>query len=104
MRQKGNYERAEEYLEEIDDDIEFEYGAPYSQLSEDDKKQAILEHFFKGLPQYDGSARDLRDGIHYTSTTREPEISIDRVNFRYGERTVQRRVVRGADGRFRKWV
>lgn len=100
MRRKSSYERAEEYIEEIDTEIEFEYGKPYAELSRSDQKQAILEHFFKGLPQYDQSARDLRDGIEYSRIAKGEEVTISRIKFSYGER----RVVRGTDGRFRKWV
>ncbi|RLG01269.1 MAG: hypothetical protein DRN49_01620, partial [Thaumarchaeota archaeon] len=58
-RKKGDYRRVEEELRRIEEDIEFEYGKPFDELSYSEKKQVLLDHFFHGLPEYKESARDM---------------------------------------------
>lgn len=98
-REKGDYSRAEEYMESIGEQIEFEWGTPYKDLSKEEQVQAILDHFFKGIPQYYGSARSLRQGITATQTGlfQGTPIKISRIRHHIAIRDAK-------TGRFKKWV
>jgi len=96
----GDYSRVDEALQDIQDDIEFEYGKKYEDLDRQDQRQVLLDHFFKGLPQYRESAEDMRRGLAYTKRTGEKEVTVSTVKLRGKEH----RVIRGSDGRFRQWV
>jgi len=103
MREKGDYSRAEEYLEEIKEQIEYENGGtPYSELSKEEQVQSILDHFFKGIPQYWGSARSLRVGMQRAQAGIIAPVKISRIMFRGGRKSI---CVRDAKtGRFKQWV
>jgi hypothetical protein len=96
----GDYSRVDEALQDIQEDIEFEYGEKYERLEARDQRQVLLDHFFKGLPQYRESAEDMRRGLAYEKETGETKVSVSTVKVRGHEH----RVIRGSDGRFRQWV
>lgn len=97
MRERGDYSRAEEYLEEIEEQIEFEYGQPFNKLPREAQTQAVLDHFFKGIGQYWDSANRLRVGMRAAGSTGGLPIRVSSIR--------GRRVIRDAKtGRFRQWV
>jgi hypothetical protein len=97
----GDYSRVEEALEEIKEDIEFEYGKPYGDLTHREQRQVLLDHFFKGLPQYRGSAEEMREGLGYAERTGEPKIRVDVLKIKGKEH----RIIRDSKtGRFRQWI
>jgi len=99
MREKGDYSRAEEYLEDISDQIEYEYGEPYNKLPREAQVQAILDHFFKGIKEYRPSAVALRVGMGAVKGFGS-KFSGVYVSFVRG-----RRVIRDEKtGRFKQWV
>jgi len=100
-RPRGDYSRIDEYLEDIDTDIEFEYGEKYDDLEPQDQRQVLLDHFFKGLPQYTGSAEELRDGINYGRKTGDFTVRVDTMTRRGREYTI----IRDKEtGRIKQWV
>lgn len=98
----GDYSRVEEYLQEIADDIEMETGEKFEDLDRESQIQTLLEHFFRGIPQYWQSAEDMRDGIIYTQRHRGAvNVTVGRIH----RRGHTYRVVRdGQTGRIRQWV
>jgi hypothetical protein len=97
----GDYSRVDEALEDIKEDVEFEYGDKYENLDASDQKQVLLDHFFRGLPQYEKSADDMRRGLKYSKETGEGHVSVDTITRRGHEY----RVIRDAkSGRIRQWV
>lgn len=63
VRPRGDYSRVEEYLAEIEEQVEIEQGLPYSELEPDEQRQTLLEHFFRGIPQYEPAAEQMRLGL-----------------------------------------
>lgn len=97
---RGDYDRVDDYLGTISSDIEFEYGKPYNKLDRQDQREVLLDHFFKGLPQYEKSAEELRIGIA-EARVGESNISVDTISF-HGH---DHRVIRDTkSGRFKQWV
>ncbi len=101
----GDYSRIEEYIMEIADQIEMEQGERYEDLDKETQTQVILDHFFRGIPQYWNSADNVRAGIAHTVgggvTSRQLGVKVGRI-VRRG-RTY--RVIRDAQtGRIRQWV
>ena len=94
-------DRVDDYLSEREPDVETEYGKPYDELDPEEQKQVILDIFFNGIPDYEDSAEQLRDGINYYRATGESEVTV---------RTITRRghtyrvVCDKETGRFRQWV
>lgn len=101
FRQKGDYSRAEEYLDEISEEIEFEHGAKFGELSASEQREALLDHFFKGIPQYERSAEQMRRGISITTALKGAITSIGVVNLRGKHHTILRDV---KTGRIKKWI
>jgi len=100
-RRTGDYSRVDEALEDIKDDVEFEYGEKYEDLPAQDQRQVLQDHFFRGLPQYRESAEDMRRGLKYSRETGEGKVSVDTFDLR-GK---SHKVIRDAKtGRFRQWV
>jgi hypothetical protein len=99
-RKAGDYSRVDDALQDIRDEIEFEYGEKYENLDATDQRQVLLDHFFKGLPSYRESAEDMREGLAYQKETGESHVSVSTVRLRGKEH----RVIRGSDGRFKQWV
>lgn len=101
----GDYSRIEEYLIEIADEIEMEEGEPYEDLPKARQTQVILDHFFKGIPQYWGSADNVRQGISATLgggvSSRVLGVKVGYIN----RRGHTYRVIRDANtGKIRQWV
>ena len=100
-RTGGDYSRVEDALEDIKEDVEFEYGEKYEDLDARDQRQVLLDHFFKGLPQYTESAEDMRRGLAYTKETGESKVTVDTITRRGREY----RIIRDNEtGRIRQWV
>ena len=100
-RSRGDYRRVEEYLREISEEIEMESGDKYGNLPHDAQVQVLLDHFFKGIPQYWGSAEDLRDGIRVSRQIGEWNVRVDTIT----RRGRSSKIIRDAKtGRIRKWV
>ena len=100
-RRTGDYDRVEDALEDIKEDVEFEYGEKYEDLEARDQRQVLLDHFFKGLPQYSESAEDMRRGLAYTKETGESKVTVDTITRRGREY----RIIRDNEtGRIRQWV
>ena len=102
--ERGNYERAEEELEDLKSEIEFEYNAPYDDLTPYQQRGAIIDHFFNGNSKYEGSAEDLRRGINAIRGTQNVEEGKSRFDqITRGGKTYH--IVRDATtGRIRQWV
>lgn len=97
----GDYSRVDDALEDIKEDIEFEYGDKYENLDASDQKQVLLDHFFRGLPQYEQSADDMRRGLKYSKETGESHVSVDTIT----RRGHDYRIIRDSkSGRIRQWV
>jgi len=97
----GDYSRVEDALEDIKEDVEFEYGEKYEDLEARDQRQVLLDHFFKGLPQYSESAEDMRQGLAYLHETGESKVRVDTITRRGHEY----RIIRDTEtGRIRQWV
>lgn len=99
---RGDYARADAYLSDHFDDIEFEYGKKYDDCTRSEKTQVILELFFNGQEGYAGSARDLRDGIGTSRELGISEISVSHILM--GRSRAEHRVIRDEKGRFKKWL
>ena len=100
-RRTGDYERVDEAISDINEDIEFEYGEKYEDLEPEDQRQALLDYFFKGLPQYRGSAEDMRQGLAYLHETGESKVRVDTITRRGHEYQIIRD---NETGRIRQWV
>lgn len=100
----GDYSRVEEYLADIEEEIRDEWGEDYDNLDRETQTQVLLEWFFKGIPQYHGSAEDMRDGLaHVRGRGRQPTLDV-RVG-RITRRGHTYKVIRDArTGRIRQWV
>ena len=97
----GDYSRVEDALQDISEDVEFEYGEKYADLEARDQRQVLLDHFFKGLPQYSESAEDMRQGLAYLHETGESKVRVDTITRRGHEY----RIIRDNEtGRIRQWV
>lgn len=100
----GDYERAEEEIEDLESEIEFEYGESYDDLSPTQQREAISDHFFNGNPKHKNSVERLRTGINHIRGARqidEDESYFSSIN-RGGKSYM---VVRDkATGRIRQWV
>ena len=98
---KGDYSRVEDYLSDIEPDIEFEYDNKYEDLEREEQRQVLLDHFFKGLPQYYESAEEMREGLEYARATGEMRVRVDRIT----RRGRIYRIIRDTEsGRIRQWV
>jgi len=97
----GDYERVEEALSELKEDIEFEYGKPYKELERKEQRQALLDYFFKGEFRYTQSAEDMREGLAYMEKTGEAKVYIDTIRLKGFEHRIIRDV---KTGKIRKWV
>jgi len=100
-RTRGDYERAEEEIEQIEEEIEQEYGRKYDELEPHEQRQLILDHFFKGLPEYWDSAEELRQGIASLREEKLPRFELQHIT-RKGKTY---RIIRDTKtGRFKRWI
>lgn len=107
-RDKGtsDYSRIEDYISTIDDQIEFETGNRWDDLSPTEKEDVLLSHFFKGLPQYRSSAHQLRIGLDEIEGR---PLDTKGAGMEYNVDTITRggkkyTVLRNPNGRIRRWV
>jgi hypothetical protein len=100
----SDYNRVEDHISQITPDIEFEYGKSWDDLTNSEKEEVLLDHFFKGIPEYKNSAKDMRIGL--TQVENRPiggarEIRVSHITRRGHNYTVIRD---SKTGKIRQWV
>ena len=106
----GSYERAEEELEDLEAEIEFENDATWDEMNPSEQRQAIVDHFFNGKNwtqkgrNTQDSAEELRRGINAIRGNEQVEEGTARFDIIHkGGREYH--IVRDTKtGRIRQWV
>jgi len=100
-------ERLDAEIEDIDPEIEFDYGKRYDDLSDAEKEEVINNHFFVFNPNvgvsHRGASRDLRIAIdgYRGGSIRGHDVKVNHITRRGHSYTV----IRDAQtGRIRQWV
>lgn len=89
-------------IESIEKRIEMQYEKGYDYLTDEQKNQVCLDHFFKGDVKYSTSAEKLRVGLDaYRSGEIEQDSHVTKITYRDGRSHYQ---LREKNGRFGRWL
>jgi hypothetical protein len=100
-------ERLDAEIDDIDPDIEFEYGRSYNDLNDQEKEEVINNHFFISNPSvkmsHPQASRDIKLAIdgYRSGDVRGRDVKVRHITRRGRSYTV---ITDAETGEFRQWV